>query len=1173
MTSVRIWAICTFVVFLSVTASAQPPAEENNGNKADDTAIREQTIYVPYSKLQEVFEEQGRGVFLPYEQFQKLWKQARASLPTEPDEKPPVAALVTEIESVATVGEEVVKVEAKLKLEVLTEGWHEVPLRLADAAILSAKLGDQPARIVSKPQVGYTLLVKKEGEQPEELELALEYTKAFSKSPGQNSVSFQAPQAPVNRWEIHIPESGVKVEVHPMIAATEAPGEGADDEAAGETVVLAFVGAAPSMRIDWTPKAEGAAGLEALASVQADQQVTIDEGVVRTKTQLTYKISRAELSQMSVETPSDHRVLNVFDPNVKEWTVAQDENVNKITVQLYEPAREAQTITVELEKFSDDLLDGPVPVPVVKSLGVGRQQGVVLVRVTPALRAEPVTRNGLLQMDAAKGWNFSYRYASLPFDLSFSVEKVEPQIRTRELIEAYFEPERLTVDLFVLYDIKRAGVFQLELDVPQGFEVEDVRGHAAAGATAVARDTYHLQGDDKTRLVVNLSSKAEGKVGLLVELTQRLEDPNLLTPTGNASDIALPLPRVAPQGVEQSTGRLIVYGPESLRVNPTTQDGVQAISVAEALEDTATTRDGRFGEAREVMAFAYTREPVDLVMAVERRKPYITARQFLLARIESGVVKYEATFFYDIRYSSVKSLRLDVPAELAGQIHNDTTAVARDATLEPQPDDVADGYVAWSLTGDTELFGRVTMKFSWEKKIKQLEIGGTMDEPERLPRLVPKAVDRGEGQIVIAKAETLDVRVSGDAVGLRPIDPQHDLMSDVAKVEDAARAFEFHDDWELAITATRYELIEVKRTSIERAVVRMEVTRSGEISVQALYRMRSALQRLDIVLPKDVDFDTSPLSINGRSFSLERGDQGKNEFYIPLASQNSEDPFLIELRYTMKGDHRRLDLPEFPSKPAVQKVYLCAYIPRELALLGATGPWTDEMEWRWYEALGSRPYPHRDDSELIEWVVEDLPLDNPPEEFVTDGRLYTFSTLAPGAPPKGSLRLVAAKEIVLHGSVFAVVVILGLLLIFQPLSHKFAAVALLVALLLAAGVFLPTFSRQIMDGALFSAVAIVAAVWLIWHVIKAWPHVIAALSRRRPAAASSTSEEPPAEATAEPESPAESPPSPEAEDAPEGESPFGGESEEEGDTESKKSEEATGGEPADDQQKGGRDDA
>ena len=1139
------------VLLGAVIAGGPRAAAEDDRSEAEDVAIREQTIYVPYSKLRKVFEQQGRGVFLPYEQFQELWKQARAAAVRQPDRKPPIEALITEIQSTATVGDEVIEVSAHLTIEVLTEGWHEVPLRLADAAILSARLDDQPARIVSRPKIGYVLLIHSQAERPEPLRLALRYTKAFTKTPGQNRVSFQAPQAPVNRWEIHIPESGVKVEVQPMIAATEIPSS-AEPNRAAETVVQAFVGAAPTMSIQWTPKAEGATGLAVLASVRAHQQVMIDQGVVRTRAQLAYKISRAELAQLSIETPADHRVLNVVDPNVKEWTVNEANGRNRISVQLYEPARDAQNITVELERFSDALLEKPVPIPVIQALGVGQQQGVLVVHVAPSLRAEAVARSGLVQVDAAelpaplaKGrWDFSYRYASLPFELSLRVEKLQPQIHARELVEAYLEPERLTIDLLALYEIERAGVFQLALDVPPGFEVRQVRGRAAAGAAAASVESHHLEGEAKKRLVVNLARKAEGRVGLFVELFQRLDDPNLLAPTGHMSNLALPLPRVAPEGVEQSTGRLIVYAPESLRVHPSTQKGVRSISLSEALEGSASMRDGRFPKSREVLVFAYTRQPVDLVLGVGRRKPFITARQLLVARIQSGVIQYEATLDYDIRYSSVKQLRLDVPAELAGRIRNDTTAVVRDARLDPQPDDVADGCVAWSLTGESELLGNVTVQFSWEKKIDELAIGGSMEQPERLPRLIPRGVDRAWGQIVIAKAETLDVRVAGEPVGLRPIDPQHDLMPGV-RVDDAARAFEFHDAWELAVTATRYALIDVKRTSIERAVVRMEVTRSDQISVQALYRMRSARQRLAIALPAEVKFDTEPLRINGRPVSLERGEAAKNEYYIPLAGQNPEAPFLLELRYTMPGDYRRLDLPEFPGQPAIQKVYLCVYLPRELALLGARGPWTDERAWRWYEALGARACARptgRDargapstDTELVAWVIAGLGAPNPAQDFVTDGRLHTFSTLQPAPPPAGSLHLVAIDRTVFDSAIFVVVALLGLVVVRRPISNKLAAVALLVALLLTAGVFLPAFSRQILGGAFWSAVLVVAVLWAAWHVLRAWPVVVTAVARKRSvkapeqAAEAASAEEPPE--SPEPSADASSGPEPSDEDA------------------------------------------
>ena len=45
--------------------------------------------------------------------------------------------------------------------------------------------------------------------------------------------------------------------------------------------------------------------LTSLASVQAQQEVTIDEGVTRTRAQLVYEISRAELAQLSIEVPAE----------------------------------------------------------------------------------------------------------------------------------------------------------------------------------------------------------------------------------------------------------------------------------------------------------------------------------------------------------------------------------------------------------------------------------------------------------------------------------------------------------------------------------------------------------------------------------------------------------------------------------------------------------------------------------------------------------------------------------------------------------------------------------------------------------------------------------------------------------------------------------------------------
>lgn len=1082
-------------VFLSSIALAQPASEESAGDDKKDSVLREQTIYVPYSKLRDSFEKNGRGVFLPYDQFQALWKAARAVERRVPDEGPPVGAVITEIESKATIDEDVISVDASLKIELLTDGWHEIPLRLNNAAIAEAQLNGQPARLIGKN--GYKLLVKKEKNGPKKIELSLQYSKAYTKAPGQNSVAIEAPQAAVNRWQIRIPEAGVKVNVKPMIAAAEVPNK--DESDAKETVVMAFLGAAPMVRIDWTPKAEGALGLAALATVQAEQQVTLDQGVVRTRSQLQYEITRADLSQLRIEVPADQKVAGVFDANVRQWDVKTEGETQQITIQLFQPTRGKQNLTVELEKFVGEFEKKQFVVPVVQALDVGRQQGIVVVRLGAGLRAEGISRSGLLQLDASElprrigpdRWNFAYRYAALPFDLKMDVEKIQPRVVADQLVEVYLEPDKLTLDLLVLYNIEKAGLFQFDIDIPAGYQVRRVSGRAAPGATPVHVDNYDVDEDDKTKLIVNLARKAIGKVGLFLELEKRLKDPNLLSPTGKASEMKLPIPRVAPASVERSTGRLVICKPESLKVNPLKQEGLRSISFAAAYQKIPTCRDKRFPKAKPSLAFAFTDQAVSLVVQAERRKPHITVRQLLTVEIKSGQVKYVSRFYYLIRYSGVESLRLDVPADLIEKMNNTTPAI-RQVRMQTQPKDVGEGYVAMELAGETELLGEVVVGFEWEQNMSDLEVGKPVSIV--VPSLKPSGVDLAWGQIVVAKSETIDVRPS-EVDRLRPVDPQHDIEQK-DRLEGAALAFEFYDDWKLILEATRYKLEAVKRTSIEMGVVRQVITRSGQVAVQARYRMRSARQRIKLVLPTNnenkPEFDAQPVRINGQSVPLESG--GKDNYYIPLVGLDAKDTFLLELNYTQTGSARDLQVPSFPDEPAVQNVYLCAYVPDEQVLLGVSGPWTNQQPpwWRFHPLSNSR--------KRVKKLLEEVATGTKQKGNITDtfsvaGQLYLFSTLQPPGGKKGALCLVTMNENWFQAIVFIAVLAIGLVMIRRRVSEKFTALAVLVIALILMGVFLPTLSGEVLRGVLFWALAIVLILWGVWFVIRDLPRLA---SRRNP---------------------------------------------------------------------------
>ena len=1103
LVSLKLYSMSLLLIFLSLASAAVGLAQETKSDDKADSAdsLNEQTIYVPYEELREVFERDGRGVFLPYDKFQQLWKQARENQPKKPDLKAPLGALITDIESTATLGKEIVNVDATIKIELLQEGWHRVPLRLAQTAIRTATIDDQEARIVSVKNGQYELLVSHDSDKPKTIELELSYAKALTKTGGQSSVGFQSPQAPVNRWTIRTGQKDIDVQIEPMIASSKKTDDA--EEAKDGDEILAFVGAAPQVKIMWTPKAEGASGLAALISADTQSRFQIDQGVARTSATVSLDISRAEISTVSLDVPSDQKVVSVFDRNVKKWEVEKGDDSQTIKIDLFEPTLGRQLLAVELEKFIDEIDDTNITVPQIKANDVSRNSGIVLVNLSSGLRAEPEKKTGLLQMDVAElpgnlkaqKWEFAYRYASLPIALALNVQKIQPQINVDQLVEVSIAPEKLNVEVSAVYDIQLAGVFQLNLDIPQEFEIREIRPLASKGLGNVPIDTFYRDPNNENRVLVTLGKKAIGKFGLQISLDRELKDANLLSPTDVASKIGFAIPKSAVDGVEFSKGNVIVYSPESLQVNAADTKGLRNESFQNALARHASVINA--SGTRPILAFSFSHTDASVELEAKRRRPQVTVEQVVVVSVQSGVVKYDARLFYEVLYSGVKSLRLDVPTSLVSELRNRSTNILKQA-IEPQPDDVPEGYTAWELTSDNEFFGKHQVRYTWEEKIADLPLGESADID--VDRLIPAGVDRGNGQIVLTKSETIDVRPNSDASGLRPIDPQTDLAQGVA-VDNAAMAFEFVDDWTLKLTATRFELQELKRTSVSRAVVRAVALRQNELSVQCLYQMRSVGQRISIQMPVGFDattsFDDQPIRVNGKRVTPERG--GQDLIYVPLTGLNSDEPFLLEIRYTVAGDPNQIDLPLIKDEPAVQKVYLCVYLPFERALLHKSGAWTDEavdehtksiaglinsnspnsMAWRMFRRRSENV------DEYLNWVQSGVSMDTSANQrFEVDGRPYVFSALRPDPAPGGSIQLRTIDMTILNVLVFGIVALLGLILIRARFTIQLAGALLVIAAFVFAGVFFPLVTEHLFSEALLLTAAVVALAWLTSNVVR-----------------------------------------------------------------------------------------
>ena len=394
-----------------------------------------------------------------------------------------------------------------------------------------------------------------------------------------------------------------------------------------------------------------------------------------------------------------------------------------------------------------------------------RQQGVVVVQIARGIAGEVAKSSGLLQIDAAElppalargNWAFSYRYATVPYELAVSLEKILPRISAHSLVNAYLDPEGLAADVLTVFNIERSGVFKLEYDLPPGFDLRSVKGIASGDAQAAQVDNHRLEGEKQTHLVVNLSGKALGKVAILLNLRKDLRKEqgltDLLASPGKSANIDFAIPQVTAKTVERATGNVAVFAPESLRVNADKLTGLGKTSYAEATKEIAMPQPSEKAEShRPVFAYSFTQEPASLTLVADRRKPQVTVRQLLVVRIEDGAAKYRAAFFYNVLYSGVKSLRIDLPEEVAKIANTKTTH----EVIAPPPADLPPGYVAWRLSNNAELFGEGKIELEWEKKFDLRETG----KPEKLPlpHLKPAEVDRAHGEIVLTKSESIDLR-------------------------------------------------------------------------------------------------------------------------------------------------------------------------------------------------------------------------------------------------------------------------------------------------------------------------------------------------------------------------------------------------------------------------------
>jgi hypothetical protein len=811
--------------------SPSDPTPAAEGGDEPSTRPEETTVYVPYRRLAEVFEKEGRGVFLPYEEFLRLWKAAGDDPPVPPE--PPVGHVVARADYQGEVGERVASMKVTMAVTTLGQGWIEVPVPLSGVAIRSVELGGSNAHVTTTPG-GLRLL-----------EIA--FDAAVDTRPGEKRIELVGPRGAISRLDLRIPEGDLLVEVEPAVAESLE----SDDEG---TRVLAFLADTGDGRIalSWEPRRAEAADVAGHRFAEVAAALALEEGLVRYGASIDLSLVQTETREIAFSLPEDFVVLGLEGPNLRDWVAeaSEEEGRTRYTASLFEPARGRYKLRIRAERSLEPGA-ATLEVPDLLLDGVDREKGTIGIRSVPSFALAVGAREGLVQIapgdlpeSTRGGATLAFRYLRHPYSLELGLSRVEPRVtanvrstlslRADGVVEA-----RAGVGL----SIKKAGIFEVALDLPGGFDLREV------GPDSVIDDYRIRDQEDGSRVLeITLANQTLGNLELVVLLETFRPD--------ITGDLEVPL--VGVRDVERESGVLGIAAESSLKVTTRTTTGLTPVDVRElpgsGVQQLRNQEPLLFG-------FRYHARPVAATIGVERKSAKVTASVYSRASVAGNAVRFQTTIDFDVQFSGVSTFTVAVPAEFGEDVAWEADGL-RSARRAPGDEGEPD---LWTITSQSPRLGGWRVTASYDRTLPDVQVGRRTAVV--IPILVVRDVARQTGHIAVLKDENLEIRP----------EPSPELQAiDTVDLPDGGRgaflAFHYLDPAvSLTVGVTRHEFEPVLPLVVEQLWTHSVIDAAGHGRHVSMLRLRnSSEQFLHIDLPEGVQPLT--VTVDGKEAVLQHSD-------------------------------------------------------------------------------------------------------------------------------------------------------------------------------------------------------------------------------------------------------------------------------------------------------------
>jgi hypothetical protein len=696
-----------------------------------------------------------------------------------------------------------------------------------------------------------------------------------------------------------------------------------------------------SVTLTWRPRARDTRAEETVVYADIATIARVRPGVIEATARAIFNVVQGETRVFALRLPGSSTATDVAAPGLATWRF--DPATRRIEAVMTKPQTGPVTLTLTLQTPCDT---PPVAISLAAPVaeGVARQRGRFaiaapesllirfgeLVGVTPIDTADfAATATAAASVAASKGravanvdaepLRRAFRYDDPDaVRIALHVEEVQPELRVVESAAFSLGDERSVLSSSLQITVARAGVFGVQLAIPDGYEIESLSGPAVS------------HWDDGRR---------SGR-GIDLWFNRRIQDTTpvaivLAAPMRGIPPV-LAIPRITVTNARRHTGSLAISAERGIRLAVDQQTGVTV-----RRDETPTPT---------AMIFDLLRPDWSLTLRTEVMPPVL--KPDLLHRVElaEGMLSHRIHLHYRIANAGVRFFRVRVPV--------------RDATLTVSGRQIAR---VRPLDETADANGRV-----WE-----IELHGKVEGTYDLVCQYQQPYDPAAGSVVIKPFALLDtarqatwlavtcpgrveVATQGDTTGLQPENARS--LPDVFNAGDLSSAIlcyrAMRDDYTLSLSVTRHAAAQVLPATVEAVRIVTVVSGSGRLLAQTSVTLDPGHMRfLRVTLPSPDAVLWSAL-VNGAEVPCARADGILN---IPLETAAVGQRATVSLVYAdalpggLLAGHQALRAPAFPDLP-LRNIEWQLFVPPEFALEFSRGAFEREETVPLFRTFGKGDY-------------------------------------------------------------------------------------------------------------------------------------------------------------------------------------------------------------------------